>query len=159
MKSLYIKSARKILSNKLELEKKLKVKISVSGTTTTIEGNETDEYFAERVLLALDFPFTLEEALLLINENYMFEKINIKSHTHRKDLNTIKARLIGTKGKTLRVLEDLSDSLITVKDNNVAIISPAEDAEKSIQAIISIIKGSKQANVYARLEKARKQQK
>jgi len=89
----------------------------------------------------------------------MFEKINIKDHTHRKDLNTIKSRIIGTKGKTLRVLQELSDSLITVKDNDIGIISPAEDTEKSIQAIISIIKGSKQANVYARLEKARKQQK
>jgi KH domain-containing protein len=156
MKIFYIKSARKILQNKDALEKKLKVKISVSGTNIQISGNEVDEFFAERVLKALDFSFLIDEALLLANEDYIFEIINIKSYTHRKDLKVIKARIIGTEGKTLKVLMGLSNSYIAVKDNNVAVIAHCNDFENAVQAVVSIIQGSKQGNVYSYLEKAHK---
>ncbi|MBI2628729.1 hypothetical protein HYW74_01450 [Candidatus Pacearchaeota archaeon] len=161
MKSLYIKSARKILQNKDELEKKLKVKITVKGQNTSITSafdNEVDEYFAERVLLALDYPFLIEDALLLLNEDYLFEAIHIKDHTKRHDLKVIKGRIIGTQGKTLRVLQDLSNAIIAVKDNDVAIIAESSDFENARQAVISLIKGSKQGNVYARLEKSHKRE-
>lgn len=154
MKEIYIKSARKIIWSKKELEDKLGVKIAVKGTTVSISGKkEVDEYFAERVLLALDFPFLTEDALLLKSEIYMFEALKIKDFTWRKDMKTIKGRLIGTKGKTLRVLENLSDSYIAVKNNSVAIIAPAETFELARQAVISLIQGSKQGNVYSYLEK------
>ena len=159
MKTLHIKSARKVLQNKDELEKKLKVKILVKGQNTSISSlsnNEIDEYFAERVLLALDYPFLVEDALLLLNEDYLFEIIHIKDYTKRHDLKVINGRIIGSEGKTLRVLQDLSNSLIAVKDNSVAIIAHSEDFENARQAVISLIKGSKQANVYARLEKSHK---
>ena len=161
MKNLYIKSARKILQNKNELEKKLKVRIIVKGQNTSIasnSSNEVDEYFAERVLLALDYPFLVEDALLLLNEEYLFEIIHIKDYTKRHDLKVIKGRIIGTEGKTLRVLQDLSNALIAVKDNDVAIIAESMNFEKARQAIISLIKGSKQANVYSYLEKAGKRE-
>ena len=147
-----------MLQNKEELEKKLKVKIIVKGQSTTISGNQVDEFFAERVLQALDFPFSLDEALLLLNEDYVFEVLSIKDYTKRKNLSIIKGRIIGTKGKTLKVLQDLSNAFIAVKENNVAIIAHSDNFKDSMQAVISIIHGSKQGNVYAHLEKARKRQ-
>lgn len=156
MKKLYIKSARKILQNKKELEEKLNIKINVRGTETSISGKADDEYFAERVLLALDFPFLVEEALLLKNEDYMFEILNIKEFTKRHDLNVVKGRIIGKKGKTLKVLENLTESYIVVKENNVAIIAPVEFFETARQAVVSLIHGSKQGNVYGYVEKRRK---
>jgi len=159
MKTLFIKSARKIIQNKEELEIKLKVKIEVKGTNLSISGSEIDEYFAERVLRALDFPFLLDDALILVNEDYLFEVLNIKDHTYRKDLNVIKGRLIGTKGKTLRVLKELSNCEIAVKDNRVAIIGKAESIKEAEQAVISMIQGSKQGNVYSYLEKLNKRKK
>lgn len=156
MKKLYIKSIRKIVQNKNELEKKLKIKISISGTDLTLFGNESDEFFAERVLLALDFPFLLEEAFLLLDEDYVFEILNIKKYTKRHDLNVIKGRIIGTDGKAMKVLSDLSASLIAVKDNNVAIIAKSENIKNAVQGVISIIRGSKHGNVYSYLEKSHK---
>ena len=153
MKTFYIKSARKVLQNKEELEKKLNVKISVSGTKTTISGKADDEYFAERVLLALDFPFLVEDALLLANEDYMFEVLDIKHFTHRHDMKVIRSRIIGKKGKTLELLQKLSNCIIAVKDNNVAIIGRTEDFGCGRQAVISLIQGSKQGNVYEYLER------
>jgi len=154
MRTFYIKSKRKILQNKNELESKLKVKISFSGDKAVISGLEVDEHFAEIVLHALDFPFLIEEALLLLDENYIFDIINIKDITKRKDLAVIKARIIGTKGKTLRVLCDLSNCFIALKDNQLGIIGKYEDIKFARQAVISLIHGSKQGNIYAYLEKS-----
>ena len=156
MKILQISSVRKILQHKKELEEKLNVKVIVKGTQLTISGKEIDEHFAERVFIALDFPFLLEDALLLASEDYLFEVLDIKDYTHRKNLNIIKARLIGTKGKTLKVLSDLSNCEVVVKENNVAIIGKADEIHRSEQAVISLIQGSKQGNVYSFLEKANK---
>jgi KH domain-containing protein len=155
MKKLFIQSARKVLQNKEELEKKLNVKISVSGTDILINGNKVDEYFAERVLMAIDFPFTIDEVLLLKSEDFMFEVLNVKDYTKRHDLRVIRGRLIGTKGNTLRVIEELSDCIVAVKKNNIAIIGSAGSFETARQAIISLIHGSKQGNVYQYLENAR----
>ncbi len=158
MKTLHIKSARKIIQNKEELEKKLKVKIFVKGGNTTISGSEVDEFFAERVLLALDFPFLVEDALLLKSEEYIFEVLNIKDFTKRKDFSVIKGRIIGTQGKALRVLEDLSNAFIVVKENRVAIIARTEDIKNAVQGVVSIIQGSKHGNVYRYLEKSHKRE-
>ena len=153
MKTLYIKSARKVRQHKKELEQKLKVKITVKGTDTTISGNEVDEYFAERVLLSVDYPFLIEDSLLLAGVDFMFEVLHIRDYTRRHDMDVIKGRIIGKKGKTLQVLQNLSESVMAVKDNSVAIIAPVEEMETARQAVISIIQGSKQGNVYGYLEK------
>lgn len=159
MKKLYIKSARKVLQNKKLLEESLNVKIEVKGTTTTISGKDLDEYFAGRVLEAMDYPFLVDDALLLKSEDYLFEVMDIKHYTKRNDVDVIKGRIIGTKGKTLKVLMDLSGCEITVKDNNVAIIGKAENIKNAVQAVISLIRGSKQGNVYAGLEGANRRKK
>ncbi len=159
MKNLIISSVRKIMQNRKELEEKLHVKISVKGTELTISGKEIDEHFAERVFIALDYPFLVEDALLLGSEDYLFEVLDIKDYTHRRNLSIVKSRVIGTKGKTLKVLSDLSNCEIVVKDNNVAIIGKAEEIHRAEQAVISLIQGSKQGNVYTFLEKANKRKK
>jgi ribosomal RNA assembly protein len=156
MKELIIKSARKIIQNKKELEDKLNVKIFISGVNVEIKGNPESEYFAERVISALDFPFLVEDALLLKSENFMFEVLSIKDFTKRHDFSVIKGRLIGTKGKTLRVLENLSNCEIAIRGNSVAIIGPIETFSQVRQAVISLIQGSKQGHVYGVLEKRHK---
>lgn len=154
MKTIYVKSARKVIQHKKELEDKLKIKIIVKGTNISVKGKEIDEYFASRVLEAIDYPFLVEDALLLKNEDFLFEVIDIKSHTTRTDMGVIKGRIIGRSGKTLKVLSDLTGCEVVVKDNHVAIIGKAEDIEHAQQAVISLIKGSKQGNVYGTLERA-----
>ncbi|MEA3329212.1 MAG: hypothetical protein U9Q06_00530 [Nanoarchaeota archaeon] len=155
MKQIYIKSLRKLLQNKKDLEDKLNVKITVKGTSVSVDGEADDEYFAQRVIEAMDFPFLVEDCLLLKDDSFMFEVINIKEFTKRHDLDVIKGRLIGTKGKTLKVLEHLSDCEIAVKDNSVAIIGPAEFFGSARQAIISLIQGARQGHVYGNLERGR----
>jgi rRNA processing protein Krr1/Pno1 len=83
----------------------------------------------------------------------MFEIINIKDHTTRKDLGRVRARIIGKSGKTLKTLNTLTQCYFEVKDNCVGIIGDPEYIKNAQEAVIYLIKGSKQSNVYSFLEK------
>jgi len=152
MKKILVNKLARILKNK-ELEKVLKIKITNRGKEVYIDGKPENEFTAEKVIESLNFGFPYSIALELANVENIFEIINIKDHTPRKDLERVRARIIGTKGKTLQTLCNLTKCHFELKDNYVGIIGASEHIENAQEAIISIIKGSKQSNVYSHLEK------
>lgn len=153
MKTIYSEKLPRILKNKKKFEAELNIKITNRGKEVSIQGEPEDEYIAEKVLDAINFGFPFSDALLIKKEDFMFERINIKDHTKRKDLERIRARIIGRGGKTLKTLCKLTKCFFEIKDNYIGIIGPPEYIENAQQAIISIIKGSKQTNIYSFLEK------
>jgi len=159
MQEVYSENTRKIRQEKTKLEKELKVKISLSGKNILLTGESLDEYIAAEVIEAIELGFTLHQALLLKDEELILEKIYIKELTKRHDLERIRARIIGTKGKTKEIIENLSDCLISLHGNTVGIIGRAEEIKKAIRAIESIIHGRKQGKVYSYLERLRSKDK
>lgn len=153
MKVIISEKFPRIVRNKKRLGEKLGVRINNRGKEIVIEGTSINEYAAEKVIEAIDFGFSLSTALLIKEEDFTFEVINIKDHTKRKDLERIRARLIGTQGKTLKTLHDLTNCSFELKDNRIGIIGNPEDIENAQNAAVAIIKGSKQSNVYNLLEK------
>jgi KH domain-containing protein len=146
---------RKISKNKKLLEKKLKVKIEINDSEVNLKGKEIDVYVGEKVLEAIARNFSINTALLLLSEDYVLEDIPIRTVTKKKNLENIKARIIGTKGKTLKVLSELSNCNITLHNNTVSIIGRGEDVKEATVAIKRLILGSKQSNVYSYLERNR----
>ena len=157
MKKIICDKLVRITKNKKKLQGKLNVKITNRGKEVYIEGKSEDEYIAEKVIDALNFGFPFTAALLIKEEDANFEILNIKDYTKRHDLETVRARIIGKAGKTLQTLSQLTNCNIELKDNNVAIIGDPEFIENAQNALISIIQGSKQTNVYSFLEKHRVQ--
>ncbi len=155
MKKILSEKLPRITKNRKRLENALNVKITNRGKEVTIEGEPVDEYAAEKVIDAINFGFSLSSALRIKEEDATFEVINIKDHTKRKDLKEIRARLIGTQGKTLKTLHNLTNSSFELKDNEVGIIARAEDVENAQNGVIAIIQGAKQGNVYTFLEKSK----
>jgi len=153
MKKIICDNITRIIKNKKKLEKELNVKIINKGKELFIESNPEDEYQTERVIDALDFGFPFSTAMSIKKEDLMFEIIKIKEHTKRKDLNVIKGRIIGKKGKTLKILCELTKCNFEVKNNCVGIIGEPEYIKNAQDSIIFLIKGKKQANVYKFLEK------
>lgn len=143
----------RILKTKKQLEKKLNLKISNRGKEIYLEGNPEDEYIGEKVIEAIEFGFPINATLLIKEEDFLFEKVNIKEHTPKKDLERIRGRIIGKSGKALKTLSSLTDCFFELKDNEIGIIGSSENIANAKNAIISIIQGSKHANVYAHLEK------
>lgn len=157
MNHLYKKETlRKILNNKPKLEKKLKVKIEIKSNSLDLEGEEVGIYTATQVFNALDRNFSFELALLLAEPDYYLEDIPIKDVTRKTNLREVKARIIGREGRTLQLISELSNCYVTLHENTVSIIGTFEKMRTAINAVKSLILGSKQASVYAYLEKARK---
>jgi len=146
---------KKVVKYKKELEQKLNVSLIFEKNIVSIEGSAIDEYTAEKIIKALAYGFDFKIVMLLQDENYMFEEINVKDYASGKRLRQIKARIIGTKGKALKTLMQLTDCRLILHENKVAIIGRTENVDYAIQSIQSIIHGSKHGNVYARLEKLR----
>jgi len=153
MKTIYSEKLPRILKNKKKLEKELNVKITNRGKEIYIKGKAEDEYIADQVITALNFGFLFQAAIAIKKQELMFEIINIKDYAKTNNFKRIRARIIGKSGKTLKTLCELTDCFIELNENQLGIIGKPEHMKITQEAIINLIKGSKQTNVYKFLEK------
>ncbi len=140
------------------IEEKLSVNIIFRKKIGTIKGKEFDEYIAEKIIRAVDFGFNIEDAMLLLNEDFVLDFMDIKSHTRRKNMKDVKGRVIGRKGKALSTIEKLTGAMMVVHDNTIGFIVHTDRLEPIVQALENLIGGSKHGNVFAYLEKQNRQQ-
>jgi KH domain-containing protein len=157
MQQTFTENLGTVLKNKSILEKELSIKITNNGKNIFINGEAQNEFIALKVLEAIDLGFSIKRALLLKDDEIMLEIINIKDLTKRHDLERIRGRIIGTHGKTICNLYNLSDCFLSVNGNEVGIIGETDKIKEAIIALKLLIQGSKQANVYRRLEKKKKE--
>lgn len=156
MQQTHAENIQKILQNKNKLEEELNVKITNKGKLVFINGKPENEYTALQTIEAINLGFSVERALLLKNHNIILQTLNIKDLTKKHNLEEIKGRIIGTKGKTLKTLNTLTDCAISLKDNQIGIIGDVEEIQDAVQALTSLVQGSKQGHVYKRLEREKK---
>lgn len=152
MKKILCEKIVRIIKGRKFLEENLKVKIVNRGKEVTITGRAPDEYIAEKVIEAVNFGFAMEHAILIKKDDLTYAVLNIKDYTKRQDLERIRGRIIGSEGRTKNTLIHLSDCFIEVNGNSVAVIGHPENVEKAQEAIVSLIKGTKQSNAYNFLE-------
>ena len=153
MQTIVSEKVARIIKNKPRLEKLLNVKITNRGKEVTIEGTPEEEYEASKVIDALNFGFGFTAAISIKEEERIFEIINIKDYTNKSNLERIRGRIIGTGGKALGTLSNLTNCFIELKDNQVGIIGLPEYIEGATEAVVEIIQGAKHGNVYKGLEK------
>jgi len=156
VEEIYVENIREVLRNKARLQKELGIKLSNKGKNFFLEGKAENEYLAIEILRAVNLGFSVEQALDLKLEGMMLQTLNIKDITKRHDLERVRARIIGRKGKTLKTLQNLTNCDFSLHDNQIGIIGLTSEMEEAIQAVTSLVQGSKQGNVYARLERERK---
>ena len=149
-------NTRKIKINQKKIESSLNIKLNIKGRKIIAEGEQINLFIAEKVFEAIEAGFSVRIALFLANEDYLLEKLSIKNLTKRKNLNQVRARLIGKHGETRELLEELSDCFIKIHGNEVYIIGRVENIKSAINSVQRIIQGSKQSSVYSYLEKQRK---
>jgi len=118
-----------------------------------IDGVADKEFIGLEVLEAVNTGFSVNRALQLKQEGMMLQTLNIKGITKRNDLERVRARIIGKKGRTLKTLNNLTNCDLAIHGNKIGIIGNTEEMEEAIQSVTSLIQGSKQGNVYSRLER------
>ena len=156
MRNVPVVSMRKIKKAVPAIENKVKVKIGFGKGFISVKGSELNEFLVEKVIHAIDFGFYSDDALLLLSDDFVLEFIEVKEHTHRKNLKEVRARLIGTNGKARKTIENLTGSEIVIQGNTVGVIVDSDHLDSVIQGIESLIQGAKHGNVFAYLEKQNK---
>jgi len=155
MKKILVEKLPRIIKAKKKIERDLNIKLSNRGKEIYIEGTPQNEYIAEKAIDAIDFGFSIAIATSMKKEELDFEKINIKGYTHSKNLERVRGRLIGTKGKTLQTLSNLTNCYFERKDSEIGIIGNPEDMAIATEAVIMLAQGAKHGNVYKNIERNR----
>ncbi|OGS51066.1 MAG: RNA-processing protein [Euryarchaeota archaeon RBG_16_68_12] len=132
---------------------------SETGEVTIDESRAGDPAQALKVrdvVSAVGRGFSEERAFRLLQEDVYFEVLDIKDFAHsRNRIGQIKARLIGTRGKTRRIVEELAEVEMSVYGHTVALIGEVFHLAIGREAVEMLLRGSEHHTVYSFLERKR----
>ena len=146
------------------IEDKLQVKIDVDseGSVTIILSEKaTDPSLllkAKDAVTAIGRGFIPETAFRLIrNEDEIFDMVDLRQIFGRSesDIKRIKGRIIGTEGKTRKLIEELTEADVVVYGHTVGIIGSFEQADAARNAVQMIVEGCEHHTVYRYLQRKR----
>lgn len=134
---------------------------SENGEATLHDEEATDTYMAFRmrdVIKAIGRGFSPEKAQSLLEDDLYYEEMDIREFSGKspKRVLQVRARLIGSGGKTRALVEELTDCFLSIKGNTVAIIGDIEGVKVAKKAVTMILQGSEHSSVYSYLERKRK---
>jgi len=148
------------------LEEEMGVTLSVDSregivTVRADSALKTDPFSATRVIEAIGRGFSPQRAKRLLDEGTALEVIDLRAYAGRSanSLARIRGRVIGLKGKSRRVIEELTSCHVSVYGRTVAIIGEAGEVQLASEAVKSLATGSQHKTVYNTLQKARTKRK
>jgi ribosomal RNA assembly protein len=109
----------------------------------------------KEVIKAIGRGFLPKDAIDLLDENYYLLIINVKDYAgkSRNRLITLKGRVIGTSGKTKKLIESLTNTKLAIYGKTISIIGTWENVEKAREAVEMLLEGKMHKTVYKFLEK------
>ena len=112
----------------------------------------------KEVVKAFGRGFDMEVALNLLDEEFRLDLIEIKDFTgdSRNRMITLKGRVIGTGGKTKKLIENFAEVKISIYGKTIGIIGKWDRVMIARKAIEMILSGSLHSTVYRFLEKQRR---
>jgi ribosomal RNA assembly protein len=150
---------------KRHLEGELGVKLAVDSreglvTVRSEDAEKGDPFAATRVVEAIGRGFSPQRALRLLDEGTTLEVIDLRDYGRSANsLERIRGRVIGLKGKSRRVIEELTRCHLSVYGRTVSIIGEASEVQLASEAVKSLATGSQHRTVYNTLQKARSKRK
>ena len=151
---------------KKTLEEELGVELVVDSKEGTVvvrtdSIGEADPLTAVRVIEAIGRGFSPERARRLLDEGMAFEVIDLRDFAGKStnSLERIRGRVIGLKGKSRRVIEELTRCYVSVYGRTVSIIGDPTEVQLAADAVKTLARGSQHRTVYNTLQKARTKQK
>ncbi|MBL7056350.1 RNA-processing protein [Candidatus Woesearchaeota archaeon] len=144
----------------LEKETKTRIKIDSKEGEIFIYGEDAlGLYTCRELVRAVGRGFNPEIAKLLLKQDYILEILSLSEYVGKsKDaMIRLKGRVIGREGKSRKIIEDLTESYISVYGKTISIIGETEGASMAKRAVENLLKGSTHANVYKWLEKRRRE--
>jgi len=146
------------------IEENLNVTLEIDSETgdVTINMNEDSKdpsllFKARDMVLAIGRGFSPQRAFRLLQDDAMLTIIDLRDifGKSKSDIRRVKGRIIGKEGKTRRIIEEYTNSYVSVYGHTVSIIGGVEESEIAREAINMLIKGNQHATVYRFLQRKR----
>ncbi|MDI6606789.1 MAG: KH domain-containing protein, partial [Candidatus Omnitrophota bacterium] len=119
---------------KREIETALGVKIDITDNSVQIQGEGLALYQAKAVVRAVGRGFSPPKAARLFDPEIQLEIIELRGMSERKAA-TIRARIIGSQGRTREMIESCSKAAVSVCGKTIAIIGRFEQIKNAKEAI------------------------
>jgi ribosomal RNA assembly protein len=152
---------------KKHIEDKLGVELQIdseAGDVSITMAEKAEDpsmlFTAKDLVTAIGRGFSPEHAFRLVrDEEAMLDLIDLRSVFGKSDadIKRIQGRIIGTNGKTRRIIEELTDTSVSVFGHTVGIIGTMEQIQIAREAIEMLIKGSMHGTVYRFLHRKRRE--
>ncbi|MBT3720103.1 RNA-processing protein [archaeon] len=141
---------------KREIEELTKTKLVIDSKEGDVSVKGEDAlllYSTREIIKAIGRGFNPETASLLIKQDYAFEIITLPEFDKKNHLTRIKGRIIGSEGKTRRIIEEMTECYVSVYGKTVSIVGRTDTLHIARKAIDMILKGSPHSTVYRMLER------
>ncbi len=128
---------------------------SVEGVVTLQSTDSIMLFNTRQIVYAIGRGFNPEIALKLLKIDFELEVINLKEvvGNSKKHLVRLRGRLIGKNGRSREIIEEATETEISIYGKTVAIIGPVERLAIARHAIEMIIQGNQHTTVYKWLER------
>ena len=153
---------------KEEIERRCAVNLDIDGMTgeTRITFGaealiESNPFKAYDIVSAIARGFSPQRAFSLLEEEKILTLVDLREYAGKSEnaMVRIKSRLIGSEGKARKVIEELSETEISIYGHTVAIIGESEASKIAQDAIDKLARGGTHKATYEMLQKHRTQQK
>ena len=143
-----VEKLEKLSDSKIELNEEVSIECEDSLKLLRVK----------EVVKAFGRGFDLEATLDLLDEEYSLHLVEIKDFAgkSRNRIVTLKGRVIGTGGKTKKLIENFAEVKISIYGKTIAIIGKWDRVMIAKKAIEMILLGSLHSTVYRFLEKQRR---
>ena len=145
---------------KKDLEERSRLKIDIDSKLgeVVIDDHKGEDPLMvikiENIVKAISRGFSPQNAMRLMDDDADFFVFNLYDYVGKKEshVRRLKSRVIGREGKTKCVLEELTNSNISVYGHTVSIIADITSMDVIKKAIDMLLTGSKHATVYRFVE-------
>jgi ribosomal RNA assembly protein len=140
----------------------VKLNIDSEGAVTISNPQASEDpvlaWKARDIVRAIARGFSPKNALSLIDEDMMLIIISLREAvgTSPSQLKRVSGRIIGENGRTRRVIEQVTETKITIYGRTVSIIGMNPGLDYARRAIDMLISGAPHSAVYSRLERMRR---
>lgn len=152
---------------KKHIEEKLSVELQIDsegGDVIIALAEKADDpstlFKAKDLVTAIGRGFSPEHAFRLVrDEEAMLDLIDLRSVFGKSDadIKRVQGRIIGMNGKTRQIIEELTDTSVSVYGHTVGIIGTVEQVQIAREAIEMLVKGSMHGTVYRFLQRKRRE--
>ncbi len=148
------------IKKEIEDETHCKIDIDSKEGDVIISGEDTLGMFtAKEIIKAIARGFSPEHAKLLLKQDYTLEIVSLQDYSGKSKNKSIrlKGRVIGSEGKSRRIIEEMTETYLSVYGKTISILGRPENVTTARKAIESLLAGSPHASIYKWLEKKRRE--